>query len=214
MIPLAENFYRFERRSSEESACSHDYRRGRPPGVIPLSIARDPNHIPPSTRCYNPLLLPLFKEVPVYRFALVLPAVLLVSSVTLAQQQPTGASGQKSSAYSAIPVEAAKQQNPAKPTAESLARAKKWWAMDCEMCHGKTGDGKGETAKDMKLQMLDFTNPDTLRDRTDGEIFYIIKNGHNDMPAEGPRVKSEEAWDLVNYVRSFAKRNADTKPAQ
>jgi mono/diheme cytochrome c family protein len=64
----------------------------------------------------------------------------------------------------------------------------------------------------MKLTMMDFTNPETLKDRTDGEIFYIIKNGHNDMPAEGPRVKTEEGWDLVNYVRAFAKKSTDTKP--
>jgi len=80
------------------------------------------------------------------------------------------------------------------------------------MCHGKEGDGKGEIAKEMKLTMADFTHPDTLKERTDGEIFYIIKNGHNDMPAEGTRVKAEEAWDLVNYVRAFAKKkDADTK---
>jgi mono/diheme cytochrome c family protein len=64
----------------------------------------------------------------------------------------------------------------------------------------------------MKLTMMDFTNPDTLKDRTDGEVFYIIKNGHNDMPAEGPRLKAEEVWDLVNYIRAFAKKkDADTK---
>lgn len=64
----------------------------------------------------------------------------------------------------------------------------------------------------MKLTMMDFTNPDTLKERTDGELFYIIKNGLNDMPAEGPRVKTEEAWDLVNYVRTFAKKkDADAK---
>ncbi len=60
--------------------------------------------------------------------------------------------------------------------------------------------------------MMDFTNPDTLKDHTDGELFYIIKNGHNEMPAEGPRVKTEEAWDRVNYVRGFAKKKeADKK---
>jgi mono/diheme cytochrome c family protein len=65
----------------------------------------------------------------------------------------------------------------------------------------------------MKLTMMDFTSPNSLKDRTDGEIFYIVKNGHNDMPAEGQRIKTEEAWDLVNYVRAFAKKkDADTKP--
>lgn len=146
-----------------------------------------------------------------YRFALVLPAFILVSSsIIFAQQPPTT---QKTPSYAAIPVEAARQANPVKSTPESLTRARKWWALDCEMCHGKNGDGKGETAKDMKLTMVDFTDSATLKDRTDGEIFYIIKNGHNDMPAEGPRVKTEENWDLVNYVRSLVKKkDAEAKP--
>jgi cytochrome c len=149
----------------------------------------------------------------VYRLALVLPVFLLVTApVSTPQQSSTNVTTQNSASYSAIPVEAAKQQNPVKPSAESTARAKKWWALDCEMCHNKTGDGKGETAKEMKLPMMDFTNPDTLKDRTDGEILYIIKNGHNNMPAEGSRIKSEEAWNLVNYVRAFAKKkDADMK---
>ena len=42
--------------------------------------------------------------------------------------------------------------------------------------------------------MMDFTNPDILKDRTDSEILYLIKNGHHDIPAEGPRAKNEEAW--------------------
>lgn len=147
-----------------------------------------------------------------YRFALVLPALLLFTLPVPAQQQPAN-SPQQNPSYAAIPVEAARAQNPVKSTPESLVRAKKWWKLDCEMCHGKNGDGKGETAKDMKLTIADFTDPATLKDRTDGEIFYIIKNGHNDMPAEGPRVKTEENWDLVNYVRSLAKKPAaEEKP--
>ncbi|HEV2470995.1 MAG TPA: cytochrome c [Candidatus Sulfotelmatobacter sp.] len=145
------------------------------------------------------------------RFALVLPAIFLLTPSVFTQQSSTSAPQNPS--YSAIPVEAAKQQNPVKPSPESLARAKKWWAMDCEMCHGKAGDGKGDTAKDMKLTMVDFTNPDTLKSRTDGELFYIIKNGHNDMPAEGPRVKAEEVWDLVNYIHAFNKKPATDSKA-
>ena len=142
---------------------------------------------------------------------MVLPALLLLAPALPAQQSSTP-TPTKTPTYAAIPVEATKQPNPVKSSPESIARAKKWWTLDCAMCHGKDGDGKGETAKDMKLTMADFTNPDTLKGRTDGEIFYIIKNGHNDMPAEGTRVKTEENWDLVNYVRAFAKKkDADTK---
>jgi len=143
----------------------------------------------------------------VYRLALVFPAILFLAFSTSGQQQkPDSSAAQKTPSYSAIPVEAAKAPNPVKSTPESLARARKWWTLDCEMCHNKNGDGKGETARDMKLTMVDFTDPATLKDRTDGEIYWIIKNGHNDMPAEGPRITTEQGWDLVNYVRSFAKK--------
>lgn len=149
------------------------------------------------------------------RLTLVLAALFSFAIPIVAQQQPSSPSAPNATSYAAIPVEAAKAQNPVKSSPESLARAKKWWALDCAMCHGVNGDGKGETAKDMKLNMANFTNPNAMKDRSDGEIYYIIKNGHNDMPAEGPRIKTEEGWDLVNYVRAFAKakdKDADAKP--
>jgi mono/diheme cytochrome c family protein len=147
----------------------------------------------------------------VSRCALVLPALVLCVLALSAQQQPSAPAAQNVSAYAAIPVDAAKAPNPVKATPESLARAKKWWTLDCAMCHGKDGNGKGETGQDMKLTIADFTDPATLKDRTDGEIFYIIKNGHQDMPPEGPRVKTEENWDLVNYVRSLAKKKPEAE---
>jgi len=104
-----------------------------------------------------------------------------------------------------IPPEAAAKQNPVKPTEESLAKGKKFYVIDCAMCHGKDGDGKGDMASDMK-NVTDFTNPNAMKDRTDGELFYIIRNGKGDMPLEGDRAKDEDIWNLVNYVRSLAKK--------
>ena len=147
-----------------------------------------------------------------YRFAPVLPMIVLLA-VPAVPQTTSNAQTQNSSSYSAIPVEAAKAENPVKSSPESLARGKKWWGLDCAMCHGGNGNGQGDTAKEMKLKVVDFTDPKTLKERTDGEIYYVIKNGHNDMPAEGPRIKTEEGWDLVNYVRAFSKaKDADAKP--
>ena len=146
------------------------------------------------------------------RFILVLPILFLIAPALPAQQ--TSAAPSKSTAYAAIPIEASKQPNPVKATPESIARAKKWWTLDCAMCHGKEGNGKGETATDMKLSITDFSDPATLKDRTDGEIFYIIKNGHQDMPPRGSARQTEENWELVNYVRSLAKKKieAEQKP--
>jgi mono/diheme cytochrome c family protein len=55
--------------------------------------------------------------------------------------------------------------------------------------------------------MPDFTHLDALKGRTDGELFYIIRNGKGeDMPPEGDRAKDEDIWNMVNYVRSLAKK--------
>lgn len=130
-------------------------------------------------------------------------ATALLLAVTVAAQQTPPAA--KNDPYAAIPADAAKQANPVKSSPESLDRAQKWWTIDCAMCHGKDGDGKGSLAIDMKLKIAPLTDPNTLKNRTDGELFYIIKNGYQDMPPEGERVKVQENWDLVNYVRSLAK---------
>jgi mono/diheme cytochrome c family protein len=104
-----------------------------------------------------------------------------------------------------IPPDAAAKVNPVKPSADSLAKGKKLYGYDCAMCHGATGDGKGDMATDMK-NVPDFTKPDALKDRPDGELFYVIRHGKGEMPPEGDRAKDDDIWNLVNYVRSLAKK--------
>ena len=141
------------------------------------------------------------------KVALLLSAICLLSASVFAQTTPP------KSPYAAIPVDQAKAANPVKPSPESYARAQKWWKLDCAMCHNANGDGKTDMAKDMKLNLNDLTDPKTLKDRTDGELFYLINKGYGDMPPEGTRVKPEENWDLVNLVRSFSKKkDAEEKP--
>jgi mono/diheme cytochrome c family protein len=111
----------------------------------------------------------------------------------------------KSAEYK-IPPEAAAKANPVKPTAESLAKGKKMYGIDCSMCHGNSGDGKGDMGGDFK-NIPDFTKPDTLKNRTDGELFYVTRNGKGaDMPPEDTRAKDDDVWNMVNYVRAFAKK--------
>jgi mono/diheme cytochrome c family protein len=139
---------------------------------------------------------------------------LLIVSASLFLATFSGAQATKptpKTAYHPVPVAAAREPNPVKPTPESLEAGKKIYSYDCASCHGATGDGKTDVAKDMKLP--DLTNPAALKDRTDGEIFYVLKNGRGDMPPEGDRVKPDQLWNLVNYTRSLAKKKApEEKP--
>jgi len=138
-------------------------------------------------------------------------SILVLSATAISAQQPPQ---KEASPYASVPADAAKQANPVKPSPDSLDHGKKWGNIDCAMCRGKNGNGKGDMAADMKLKIVDFTDPNTLKDRTDGEIFYIIKNGNQDMPPEGPRLKPEENWDLVNYVRSLSTAKPTTAQKQ
>jgi mono/diheme cytochrome c family protein len=105
---------------------------------------------------------------------------------------------------SAVPDEWMHKANPVKPTPESQARAKQIYGWDCAMCHGDSGNGKGDVAVEQKLTMRDYRDPNSLSKMSDGEMFYIIHEGHGQMPAEGPRAKTDEVWNLVIYLRKMS----------
>jgi len=101
------------------------------------------------------------------------------------------------------PAAVSKMVNPVRPTAESLAQGKKYYGYDCAMCHGQSGNGKGEVDTGEKLP--DFSNAAGMKDMSDGEMFCSLKNGRGHMPHENIRVTPNELWNLVNYIRSLGK---------
>jgi mono/diheme cytochrome c family protein len=142
------------------------------------------------------------------------PLVLLCFTVSAQEESKPAATAAAatSAAEFKIPPDAAKAANPIKPTPASLAQGKKMYGFDCALCHGKDGDGKGDLAADMNLKLADYRDSSALKDMTDGEMFYIIKNGKGQMTGEADRFKPEEIWNLVNYVRSLAKKTAAAPP--
>jgi len=139
------------------------------------------------------------------------PCVILLTLIACvfslpAQQNQAHAQASTTSSYT-VPPEAAHQPNPIKPTRKSIAQGKKHYLADCAICHGDNGDGKGEIAVSTKLEIGDFRNPVTLKDKTDGDLFYIIKNGHGQMLPEG-NANPTELWNTVNYIRSLAGKTA------
>jgi len=148
-------------------------------------------------------------------FVLFLGAILLCGfGAALAQQGSQDKSKDAQAEQTGpIPANDASKANPVKPTPEGLAEARKLYGFHCAMCHGKDGDGKGDLAVDMKLDLSDWRSPDTLSKYTDGALFYIITNGRGKMVGgEGDRTKAEIRWNLVNLVRSFGKKTESAKP--
>ena len=136
----------------------------------------------------------------------IVPVCLLLGAVPLLIGNPAPQAAAPAPPFK-VPPDIAAQTNPVKPTPEALAKSKKMYGYDCAMCHGASGDGKGDVAVESKFTMKDWTDPTALKDMTDGEIFYIIQKGKGDnMPGEGERLKPDEVWTMVTVVRSFAKK--------
>jgi mono/diheme cytochrome c family protein len=129
----------------------------------------------------------------------VLPAAMLLGFLP---QEPATTPDKAASADTATVA------NPAQSTPESRTHAKTTFGMDCAICHGANGNGKGELVADMQLKMKDFSDPSVLKDKSDADLFSIIENGNDQlkMPAEGPRAKDADIWNLVALIRSFAKK--------
>lgn len=110
-------------------------------------------------------------------------------------------------------IEAARSvTNPLPATPETIAKGKTLFEGKafCRACHGQ--DGKGILGPDIEPGSLkgplprNFTDKAWQARRTDGELFWILKNGSpgTDMGSFVPLVVTEEeAWQLVLYVRSF-----------
>lgn len=107
------------------------------------------------------------------------------------------------------PQDSGKGVTAKKMSPETLAKAKKFYNMDCALCHGATGDGKSDLAKDMQLTMADWTDPKSLAEQSDQQLFDVIRKGKGKMPPEDEgRAKNDEVKDLVQYIRTFAKEGA------
>ena len=105
-----------------------------------------------------------------------------------------------------IPAADAAMLNPIKPNPVLMAHAKKMYGYDCAMCHAANGNGKGDVGAGMTPPLKDWTDPAALKDMTDGQIYYIIKNGRGQMTGEAGRVSNDELWTMVVLVRGFAKK--------
>jgi mono/diheme cytochrome c family protein len=144
------------------------------------------------------------------RTLLILGAILL-ASFGISHAKPNSTQEKPASTEPKITPEDVAKKNPVPPTPEGLAEARKLFGYNCAMCHGKVGDGKGDLAADMKLELRDWRDASTIEKMTDGEIFWIVSKGKGKMPGEGDRTAEKVRWNFVNLVRSFSKKGAGEK---
>jgi mono/diheme cytochrome c family protein len=104
------------------------------------------------------------------------------------------------------PAKVKNLKNPFAAPPEALAAARIDFGAHCQSCHGANGDGKGERAERLSIAPADFGDAHAMGLRTDGELFWIITEGHKPMPAFRGTMTDEQRWHLVDYVRTFARK--------
>ena len=102
---------------------------------------------------------------------------------------------------------AAAIKNPVAASAESIAAGKQSYTRTCAPCHGISGEGGA--GNDLIPASPDLTDAAWDHGGSDGEIFANIKNGIGpefNMTPFKDRLKDDEIWNVVNYLRSIANK--------
>jgi mono/diheme cytochrome c family protein len=102
---------------------------------------------------------------------------------------------------------AAKIANPVKLTEASVATGRERYETFCVPCHG--AEAKGGVTGPVAAKFIpppDLTNGELQKARTDGYWHSYIMVGGAVMPAYGDALSTQEAWDIVNYLRTLAAR--------
>ncbi len=102
---------------------------------------------------------------------------------------------------------AAKQPNPVRASAASIALGRERYVTFCVPCHGP--EAKGGVTGLVATKFIptpDLTNAELQKQRTDGYWHSYIVAGGAVMPSYGEALSSEEAWHIVNFLRSVARQ--------
>ena len=91
-------------------------------------------------------------------------------------------------------------KNPTPASDSSLANGRKYFQINCAVCHGERAMGDGP-ASQYGMPGINLTT-DLTKGRTDGYIFGMIRNGRGLMPPYN-RIEEMDRWDVVNYVRAL-----------
>jgi mono/diheme cytochrome c family protein len=91
--------------------------------------------------------------------------------------------------------------NPTPVSEASLANGRKYYQINCAVCHGDTGEGNG-TATQYGMVPMTLMSDIMKSQRSDGYIYGMIRNGRGLMPPYN-RIEEMDRWDVVNYIRAL-----------
>lgn len=97
--------------------------------------------------------------------------------------------------------------NPVPGSEESIGAGRRLYSDHCAPCHGNDGRGDGALTEELgELESLsEFVGPDV----SDGYLYNLIRHGGISMPGYGADLSIQERWELINFIRTFARVDDD-----
>lgn len=109
------------------------------------------------------------------------------------------------------PAEFLNRTNPLPATPAHVQAGKKLFLetakpLACMNCHGQQGEGGGPIGAALIPPPRNFTCGSTMKTISDGQLFWVIKNG---SPGTGmiafPGLSDDEVWQIIHYLHSLAR---------
>jgi len=92
-------------------------------------------------------------------------------------------------------------RNPLSSTQEVLEKGRLAYGYFCIMCHGQNLDGNGTVGQSFAPLPTDLKSP-SVRQQSDGELFYKISFGYKRHPPLTSTVSEGDRWAILCYIRS------------
>lgn len=109
-----------------------------------------------------------------------------------------------------IPKSSKELKNPLNVNDENIREAQHHFHEHCAVCHGDDGTGKTDVGAHMSPEVPDL-HADHVQKWTDGQLFYIIRNGVRFTGMPGWDLADDHIWKLVLAVRGFGTKQSGEK---
>jgi predicted CXXCH cytochrome family protein len=108
--------------------------------------------------------------------------------------------------HASVPQKAKTLKNPLSAAADSpdVSAGRELYRQKCEICHAYDGSGKTDTGAGEYPPPLDLRQPE-VTNATDGELFYLIRNGIRNTAMPGWEMPDQQTWQLVVFIRNLPK---------
>ena len=103
-----------------------------------------------------------------------------------------------------IPRDYKGRKNPLEATSANADAGRELYQKNCEVCHGFDGKGKTSAGAGVYPPPLSLVQAALeKRKRTDGELFYFIRNGVRNTAMPGWQFTDQQTWQLVVFIRQL-----------